>query len=169
MLNFGGVLRAELNPWTNRWCVEIDSSSFSSTEKMDINISITIVHFEFVYLERPRIFSMMQSSKKCLDLKKFGQIILGVPWDPWDPLGAFRPRSVVQDKARSFDRGNSFSCGQENISHLGKRKVIFKSALVGGYVSTQEGTLPTTKSSPLKFGGWETTFLFGIWPVFRLS
>ena len=98
MLNFGGVLRAELNPWINRWCVEIGSSPFSSTEKMDINI--TIVHFEFVYLERPRIFWMMQSSKKCLDLKKFGQIILGVPWDPWHPMGGFRPRSVVQDKAR---------------------------------------------------------------------
>ena len=26
-----------------------------------------------------------------------------------------------------------------NISHLGKRKIIFKSAFLGGYVSSQEG------------------------------
>ena len=43
---------------------------------------------------------MMQSSKKCLDLKKIGQIL-------WAFLGppmisrCFRPRSMVQDKARS--------------------------------------------------------------------
>ena len=27
-----------------------------------------------------------------------------------------------------------------NISHLGKRKIIFKSAFLGGYVSSQEGS-----------------------------
>ena len=29
-----------------------------------------------------------------------------------------------------------------NISHLGKREIIFKSAIFGGYISSLEGTLP---------------------------
>ena len=40
---------------------------------------------------------------------------------------------------------------ETNISHLGNRKIIFKSTLVTGYVSSQEGITDTSENSFLDF------------------
>ena len=46
------------------------------------------------------------------------------------------------------------------LFYLGTRKIR-------GYVSSQEGTLPETKSLPLKNGGWETILPFWVSAYFR--
>jgi len=51
---------------------------------------------------------------------------------------------------RGIGRGDETTLQGINISHLGKRKIIFKMPFLGGYVSSLEGILDLKKMFPKK-------------------